>query len=126
MLVFEGAVWLARVRHQWMELCGGVDLLLTTRLGDTVVCVRLGGGGGGGCPFASMISGINMFRCVCRGCMRVVDWRTCGYIGLLNGVNQVATLKDCVASTLGGVTPSTLYGSALSTLGDVATSSLCW
>ena len=64
------------------------------------------------------------FHCVFCWCVRGVAWKTRGNVGLLDGVNPAVTLGAGTAFTFDGVVPYTLCGSALSTRGGVATSSL--
>ena len=71
-----------------------------------------------------MIAGIGVFRRVCRWYVRDVVWRMRGHIGLLDGVSPTATLGVGAVTTLDGVAPFTLCGSALSALGGAGDSSL--
>ena len=107
-----------------MEWCGGTGSAVRGAVGSCNDACAAGCVGRVGGSSTSMISGICVFRRVFHWCMQGVSWRTPGHVGFLDGVNLEATLRDGVASTLGGVVLSTLCGSVLSNHGGVATSPL--
>jgi hypothetical protein len=115
------------VRTRWLALAliaMGTESAVGGAAGGTQRRALSRGGVSQGGSSTSITSGIGVFRRVFCWCVRGVVWRTHGHVGLLDGVSLAATLGAGVGSTLDGVTPPTLCGSALSTLGDVATSSL--
>ena len=115
------------VYRRWLVVTFAV-LVTASAVGDTArdidgMCAAGGDGWHGGSS-TSIIPGIGVFCRIYCWCMRGVVLRTRGHIGLLDGVRPTATLGVGAAATFDDVAPSTLCGSALSTLGGGGNSSL--